>query len=96
MASIRLTPPLVIAAGAIWPPVCVAVVTLRFVARRMQNAPLKADDWLVLPALVSRSLGYLQRSSTDSGIRQVLVIGIAAAILRGMSSTTAQHVEGRS
>ncbi|KAL9131626.1 MAG: hypothetical protein Q9217_000514 [Psora testacea] len=48
-------------AGAVWPPVCVAIVTLRFVARRMQRTPLRIDDWLVLPALVGvalKAVGY--------------------------------------
>ena len=53
MAPIHITPPLLIAAGAIWPPVCATVVALRFIARRVQNVQLGIDDWLVLPALVS-------------------------------------------
>ena len=53
MASIHLTPPLVIAAGAVWPPLCAGLVALRFVARTVTRAPLRIDDWLVLPALVS-------------------------------------------
>ncbi|KAL8962056.1 MAG: hypothetical protein Q9193_001488 [Seirophora villosa] len=51
MASIELNTGLVIAAGAVWPPVCAGLVTLRFVARKVQRAPLQIDDWLVLPAL---------------------------------------------
>ena len=53
MASISLTPLLVIAAGALWPPVCTIVVAMRFLARRTQGVQLDVDDWLVLPALVS-------------------------------------------
>ena len=53
MAPIHITPPLLIAAGAIWPPVCATVVALRFIARRVQSVQLGIDDWLVLPALVS-------------------------------------------
>lgn len=41
-----------IATGAIWPPVCAAVVGLRFMTRRAQRLKLGIDDWLVLPALV--------------------------------------------
>ena len=52
MASERLTAPLLITAGAIWPPVCAAVVALRFYTRRAQNIRLGPDDWLTIPALV--------------------------------------------
>lgn len=52
MASERLTAPLIITAGAIWPPVCVSVVALRFYTRKTQNAMLGSDDWLTIPALV--------------------------------------------
>lgn len=52
MASERLTAPLVISAGAILPPVCAAVVALRFYTRKTQTATLGADDWLTIPALV--------------------------------------------
>lgn len=59
MAAIHIKPPLVIAAGAIWPPVCTTIVLLRFIARRAQKAQLGIDDWLVLPALVSDPLRFL-------------------------------------
>ena len=52
MASEQLTAPLVITAGAIWPPVCATVVALRFYTRRVQTAQLGSDDWLTIPALV--------------------------------------------
>ena len=52
MASERLTAPLVITAGAIWPPVCATVVALRFYTRKTQTARLGFDDWLTIPALV--------------------------------------------
>ncbi|KAK3174659.1 hypothetical protein OEA41_001905 [Lepraria neglecta] len=52
MADARLTAPLVIAAGAIWPPVCTIAVCLRFYTRHVQNNRLLADDWLLIPALI--------------------------------------------
>ncbi|KAL2045433.1 hypothetical protein ABVK25_012097 [Lepraria finkii] len=52
MANARLTAPLVIAAGAIWPPVCTTAVCLRFYTRHIQNNRLLADDWLLIPALI--------------------------------------------
>lgn len=52
MASERLTAPLVISAGAILPPVCAAVVALRFYTRKTQTATLGSDDWLTIPALI--------------------------------------------
>ena len=52
MASIHISPPVMIAAGVIWPPVCAAVVALRFTTRKAQRLNLGVDDWLVLPALV--------------------------------------------
>ncbi|KAF2237741.1 hypothetical protein EV356DRAFT_529673 [Viridothelium virens] len=52
MADIRVNPPLIIAAGAVWPVVCAGVVSLRFLTRKMQGAKLNVDDWLTLPALL--------------------------------------------
>lgn len=52
MASIRIHPPLLWTAGIIWPPVCSAVVTARFLARRAQRSSRAVDDWLTIPALV--------------------------------------------
>lgn len=59
MAPIHIKPPLLIAAGTIWPPVCATIVVMRFIARRGQRAQLGIDDWLVLPALVSNPLQFL-------------------------------------
>ena len=33
-------------------------VGLRFHARRVQKLPLKADDWIVLPAVVGGARGF--------------------------------------
>ena len=54
MASIHVRAPLVLAAGAVLPPVCTGLVALRFYARRIQNANYGIDDWLTLPVLVRR------------------------------------------
>lgn len=83
MASIELTTGLVIAAGAVWPPVCAGLVTLRFVARKVQRAPLQIDDWLVLPALVSPTSPVPLVPSAEGFVLQALVIGMCAAALRG-------------
>ena len=42
-----------IALGSIFLGLSVITVVLRFYARRRQKAPLQADDWLTVPALVS-------------------------------------------
>ena len=65
MANARLTAPLVIAAGAIWPPVCTTAVCLRFYTRHVQNNRLLADDWLLIPALVCIEL-WDERSQSIS------------------------------
>lgn len=46
------SPALVIAAGAVWPPLCAVAVALRFYTRRVQGASLMIDDWLTIPALI--------------------------------------------
>ena len=53
MSFVHLSPPWLIAAGAVWPFLCSVAVAMRFVARRVKRSPIKADDCLVLPALVS-------------------------------------------
>ena len=53
MADIRLSPPYMYSLGAIWPPVCGAVVGLRFYVRRAQRTNIGVDDWLALTVLVS-------------------------------------------
>ena len=52
---VHISPSVMILAGAIWPPVCAVVASLRFMTRRAQRTPLGMDDWLVLPALVHQS-----------------------------------------
>ena len=70
MASERLTAPLVITAGAIWPPVCATVVALRFYTRRAQTAQLGPDDWLTIPALVRhRSASGSKRDDKANDMR---------------------------
>ena len=69
MASERLTAPLVITAGAIWPPVCVTVVALRFYTRKTQTAKLGYDDWLTIPALVCHRAPRRGRDRKANGIR---------------------------
>ena len=69
MAGARLSAPLVIAAGAIWPPVCAIAVCLRFYTRHVQSNRLLADDWLLVPALVrtqSPDEGSQYRSNSNS------------------------------
>ena len=52
MSSIIVTPPIVIAAGAIFPPLCASLVALRFYSRKVANLSYGLDDWLTIPALV--------------------------------------------
>lgn len=39
---------------------CLAVIAIfaRFTARRLTHAPLWWDDWLMLPAIVSETIGF--------------------------------------
>ena len=42
-----------LAVGAVFIPVSVLVVGLRFAAKRCQRSNLHIDDWLMIPSLVS-------------------------------------------
>lgn len=53
MADLRIHGNLAIAAGATFIPVCSLSVALRFYARKVKGVGLRADDWLILSALVS-------------------------------------------
>lgn len=55
------TAPHVIAASVALPVVDIIAVALKFRTRQFQKQPLKADDWLLVPATVSKSI--LQRKS---------------------------------
>ena len=52
IATVHIHPPLLYAAGIVWPPICIAVVGARFAIRRAQRAAFGIDDWLIVPALV--------------------------------------------
>ena len=52
MASDRISYTLVTSAAAIWPPLCLGAVCLRFYSRRVDKVRLGPDDWLTIPALV--------------------------------------------
>ena len=54
-----ITPNQYIAAGVIYPVVCLAFVVLRFWNRRLQGAEVTIDDWLIMPAWVSFNLPIL-------------------------------------
>lgn len=51
-----VTPGLTIAVGIIFPVLSTIMIVLRFYARRLQNMALLADDIILIPALVSRSV----------------------------------------
>ena len=55
MADLQIHASLVIAAGAVFIPVCTCCVGLRVYARRLHGVQLGADDWTVIAALVSHS-----------------------------------------
>lgn len=46
------TAPHVLAAGIAFPIIDIIAVALKFKVRRIQNQPLKADDWTLVPATV--------------------------------------------
>ncbi|MCJ1373636.1 hypothetical protein MMC20_004864 [Loxospora ochrophaea] len=52
MADVRISHSLVIAASAIWPPICLTTVGLRFYTRRVNSVTLGLDDWLTIPAVI--------------------------------------------
>lgn len=52
MAEIHIYAPLCIAAGALFPPICIGLVALRLVARKRGSLPIGLDDWLTVPACV--------------------------------------------
>lgn len=60
-AVVAPSPSNVIAAGAVWMPLCAFIVALRFYTRRVQGARLLLDDWLTIPALVGFSLSLFPR-----------------------------------
>ena len=41
---------------AVFTPIAIVAVALRFYARRLIKATLRTDDWIILPALVSQVL----------------------------------------
>ena len=53
MADIHIYHPLCIAAGAVFPPVAVSLVAIRFYVRRQQGSHIGIDDWLTVPAVES-------------------------------------------
>ena len=57
----------VIAAAALLPFLGIVLVALRFYSRIKYKAGLGADDWLILPALVSN--GYRVRGSWSYSLR---------------------------
>lgn len=55
-----VTPSHTIAAGVGLSVLDIVAVSLRFVARRKQRQPLKADDWFMVPATVCKcAYGYV-------------------------------------
>jgi hypothetical protein len=52
------TPSHVVAAGIGLPILDIVFVLLRFAARKKQRQPLRADDWLLVPATVCFSMHY--------------------------------------
>ena len=60
-----ITPNAILAVSIIFPIFSVLIVSLRFYVRRVQNARLLGDDWLLLPALVQRQSAFWQEPITD-------------------------------
>jgi hypothetical protein len=53
----------VIAAGVSLAIVDIVTVVLKFCVRKKYKQPLKADDWLLVPALVGREASFIHVSS---------------------------------
>lgn len=52
LLDVQIHAPLVIAAGAVFIPVCSISVALRIYARRLRGLKLGPDDWTIIMALV--------------------------------------------
>ncbi|KAK5626604.1 hypothetical protein RRF57_002319 [Xylaria bambusicola] len=78
-----------IAAAVVLSVADIIAVSLRFWVRRKQSQPLKADDWLMIPALVGawplRALRCITGGLLILPSSQFLTVGIAIAILYGVS-----------
>ena len=68
-----------LALSTVVPSICVAIVALRFELRRTQKSPIKADDWIMLPALVSRS--FFRHSALSTGNMQEYITIFAECML---------------
>ena len=83
-ASIKYVGPgEVMAAGIVLPLVCTTIVGLRFYVRKTQKVSIGIDDWLTIPALVSRAC-----PQPFGGINlrdKVLIIGMGICFIVGMS-----------
>jgi hypothetical protein len=60
MAIASPTPTSTIAVSAALPTICIIVVVLRLVARRVSKARVVTEDWLVMVALVSSTLFWFE------------------------------------
>lgn len=54
MATIPISPGLLVTSGTLFINACTAVMDARFYAKRIQQQPNRIDDWLMIPALMSR------------------------------------------
>lgn len=62
----------------------VVAVSARVFTRRSLKQQMKADDWLILPALVSRKPLWRKNNYSHHSFPQALTIGMAASIFIGI------------
>lgn len=75
-------PAYVIAGGSILPFFAIVVTALRLRVRVQQRQPLRADDWLVIPAMVpARLTGGLSMLSSLADNEQLQIFAVAIGVL---------------
>lgn len=87
------TPEHVITAAVAFSIVDALIVGLRFWARSKQNAPLRTDDWLLMPAMVGQHnvIGYTTTRLTEL---QGLTIAVSSLAVYGVTEKAiAYHVQ---
>ena len=87
-------PAYVLAAGIIFPVICVVVVSLRFYTRSKQKATCGLDDWLAFSALVcTRSTVYLMEGLSYM-YSQFLVVGCGICLIVGKFNASPKIMNG--
>jgi hypothetical protein len=71
----------ILAVSTLFATLAAASVGMRFYARRLKQAPVKADDWCILVALVSTNSQNSSRLAAN--MSQILALGLVACDMTG-------------